>query len=104
MADNVCEVVPVVQKPLSYELNGLEPILSEQLMTIHYTKHHATYVRNLNMLSEKAQNAINNGDYTTYVDLAQAIKFNGGGHLNHEFFWESLAPLEEGGGDFSQAV
>jgi Fe-Mn family superoxide dismutase len=32
------------------------------------------------------------------VDLSQNIKFNGGGHLNHEFFWESLSPTSDHGG------
>ena len=92
----------VVQKPLPYALNGLEPVLSEKLMGVHYGKHHATYVKNLNALNQKASTALANGDHTTYVDLSQGIKFNGGGHLNHEFFWESLAPTSEGGGDTSK--
>lgn len=33
-----------------------------------------------------------------FITLSNAIKFNGGGHLNHEFFWDCLAPLKEGGG------
>ena len=33
-----------------------------------------------------------------YTDILDQIKFNGGGHLNHEFFWEGLAPIVAGGG------
>ena len=38
-----------------------------------------------------------------FVDLAQVIKFNGGGHLNHEFFWDSLTPISQGGGSLPDA-
>jgi len=72
-------------------------------MEFHYGKHHLTYVNNLNALSEKAANALESGDAQGHVDLSQAIKFNGGGHLNHEFFWDSLAPIGEGGGVLPEA-
>ena len=32
------------------------------------------------------------------MKLSNAIKFNGGGHMNHEFFWDCFAPVENGGG------
>ena len=38
------------------------------------------------------------GDHQKYTDLSQGVKFNGGGHLNHEFFWDSLSPIGERGG------
>ena len=42
--------------------------------------------------------ALENGDHVKIAELSQAIKFNGGGHVNHEFFWDNLAPIAEGGG------
>lgn len=85
-------------KPLPYALNGLEPVISENLMSFHYGKHHQTYVNNLNGLMEQAASALENGDHTKVTELSQAIKFNGGGHVNHEFFWDNLAPISAGGG------
>jgi len=67
-------------------------------MEYHYGKHHATYVNNLNGLYEKASAALASGDHQAFVDISQGIKFNGGGHLNHEFFWDNLAPVDNGGG------
>ena len=90
--------VKAAQKPLPYPINGLEPVISQHLMEFHYGKHHLTYVNNLNALQEQAAAAQESGDTQKYVDLSQGIKFNGGGHLNHEFFWESLAPVANGGG------
>jgi superoxide dismutase len=44
----------VTIKDLPYEMSGLEPIVSGHLMEYHYGKHHKTYVKNLNALTEKA--------------------------------------------------
>jgi Fe-Mn family superoxide dismutase len=88
----------VEQKPLPYDIGGLEPVISKNLMENHYGKHHATYVANLNGLYEKASAALASGDHQSFVDISQGIKFNSGGHLNHEFFWENLAPVDNGGG------
>ena len=86
------------RKPLPYELSGLEPVISGHLMDFHYNKHHKTYVDNLNNLTEKAQEALAKNDLKKMSTLLHGIKFNAGGHYNHEFFWESLAPPKEGGG------
>ncbi|CAE7403214.1 sod-2, partial [Symbiodinium microadriaticum] len=68
-------------------------------MEIHYTKHHNTYVTNLNVAHEKLGDAQAKGDINTVIALQPALKFNGGGHLNHSIFWENLAPVGQGGGE-----
>jgi len=73
-------------------------------MQLHHQKHHATYVNNLNQAEEKSQEALakgrsetmhtpNNhhlGDLKTAISLQGALKFNGGGHINHCIFWTNL--------------
>jgi len=74
--------------PLPYEYNALEPYISEQIMTLHHTKHHQTYVNALNAATkayEKASSA------KERISLQAALKFNGGGHINHSLFWKNLA-------------
>ena len=61
-------------------------------MTIHHTKHHNTYVTNLNAAMEKLDAALGAGDVSGIIALQGALKFNGGGHLNHTLFWENLTP------------
>lgn len=67
-------------------------------MEFHYGKHHRAYVNNLNTLNAQSAEALARGDIKHYMELIRGVKFNGGGHLNHEFFWESLAPIKSGGG------
>jgi len=61
-------------------------------MTLHHTKHHATYVNNLNAALEKLDSATTSGDVSGIIALQGALKFNGGGHINHTLFWENLGP------------
>lgn len=73
---------------LPYEYHALEPFISADIMELHHSKHHATYVNNLNVANEALQEASSKGDVTKCVQLANAIKFNGGGHVNHTIFWQ----------------
>lgn len=83
---------------LPYALDALEPVISEEIMTLHYTKHHQAYVNNLNAALEKYAEAEAKKDLAQMVALQQAIKFNGGGNINHTIFWTNLAPINDGGG------
>lgn len=83
---------------LPYAYNALEPAISEEIMTIHHTKHHQLYVTNLNNAIKAYNSAISSNDVRKQIELQSAIKFNGGGHINHSLFWKNLAPANQGGG------
>ncbi len=84
--------------PLPYDYNALEPYIDTQTMQLHHDKHHAAYVNNLNAAVKG----------TPFADLAiedlvrrlnevpenirTAVRNNGGGHLNHTDFWQTMTP------------
>ncbi|KAI6645763.1 hypothetical protein LOD99_13026 [Oopsacas minuta] len=82
---------------LPYPYESLEPHISAEIMRIHHTKHHATYVKNLNAAEQKINTAVDAGDLSGIIALQGAVKFNGGGHINHSIFWSNLSP--NGGGE-----
>jgi Fe-Mn family superoxide dismutase len=84
---------------LPYDYNDLEPILSAEMMKIHHDKHHRAYVNKFNEALEKYHEAEVKKDAETLVKLQSAIKFNGGGHINHSLYWQILAPQKKGGGE-----
>ncbi len=86
------------QAPLPYEFSALEPIISTEIMTLHYEKHHKTYINNLNDALKKFDVAQKQQDLSAMSALLSAIKFNGGGHLNHSIFWTNLSPQNQEGG------
>ncbi|URQ76677.1 superoxide dismutase [Erysipelothrix rhusiopathiae] len=84
---------------LSYDFNALEPQIDAKTMEIHYTKHHQTYITNLNTALEKhpelEQESLTNlieNLKNVPEDIRTAVQNNGGGHLNHTMFWEFLSP------------
>lgn len=93
------------QAPLPYAFDALEPHIDAKTMEIHYGKHHAAYIKNLNTALEgKADLAAHSLDelmasLATVEDkaLQSALRNNGGGHWNHAFFWETLAPADKSG-------
>lgn len=81
---------------LNYEYAALEPVIDAQTMEIHYTKHHNTYVTNLNKAVEGTEYAdksieeLVKGWAELPEDIQTAVRNNGGGHYNHTLFWEEL--------------
>lgn len=62
-------------------------------MELHHGKHHQAYVTNLNNALGSYAAAVAASDIPGQIALQGAIKFNGGGHINHSLFWENLAPV-----------
>ena len=88
--------------PLPYDYAALEPHIDEQTMRLHHDKHHQAYVDKVNdALSgtdwdgKPIEEVIRNLDQVP-EDKRTAVRNNGGGHLNHSLFWESMSP--DGGG------
>ncbi|MFA6119302.1 MAG: superoxide dismutase [Parachlamydiales bacterium] len=85
---------------LRYDFDGLEPVFTKEMLEIHYNKHHRAYVNKLNEALEKYHEAEIKNDAEKMVELQGAIKFNGGGHINHSIFWQILSPEKNGGGHY----
>jgi Fe-Mn family superoxide dismutase len=84
--------------PLPYANNALEPHFDALTMEIHHDRHHNAYVTNLNAaiadtpLAGKSLEEL----FSTISTLSPAVRNNGGGHYNHDLFWNILSP--NGGG------
>lgn len=84
---------------LNYAYDALEPYIDAKTMEIHHTKHHQAYITNLNAALDKHPE-LKEKDLTDIIahldtvpeDIRTAVRNNGGGHLNHTLFWETLAP------------
>lgn len=77
---------------LAYDYNALEIAIDAQTMEIHHTKHHQTYITNLNNAIAGSAN-----EGKELIDLVKnagaispAVRNNGGGHWNHSFFWDLM--------------
>ena len=97
------------QAPLPYDFAALEPHIDTQTMQIHYGKHHATYVTNLNAavakhpeLEKKTPEELIRNLKAIPEDIRAAVRNNGGGHVNHSMFWQIMKP--GGGGNPTGAI
>ena len=84
---------------LPYAYDALEPHIDARTMEIHYTKHHQTYVDNLNKvvkgkadLESKAVEDLITNLNAVPQDIRTVVRNNGGGHANHSFFWKIMGP------------
>lgn len=88
------------QAALPYDSDALAPLIDQETMEIHYGRHHASYVSNLN--SAVADNSELQGmslkDMMKNISsYSTTVRNNGGGHYNHQLFWQVMAPVNEGG-------
>jgi superoxide dismutase, Fe-Mn family len=89
--------------PLPYPYDGLEPHIDARTVEIHYTKHHATYLKNLNAALEKHPEFFNQTIESILStldkipeDIRTIVKNNGGGYHNHNLYWENMGPGQGG--------
>ncbi|MEK3890718.1 superoxide dismutase SodA [Bacillus sp. FSL K6-3431] len=89
---------------LPYGYDALEPHIDKETMNIHHTKHHNTYVTNLNkalegnaeLAGKSVEDLISDLDSVPEA-IRTAVRNNGGGHANHSLFWKLLSA--DGGGE-----
>ncbi|HEV7350678.1 superoxide dismutase [Telluribacter sp.] len=89
---------PFKQEPLPYAFDALQPSIDKATMEIHYGKHHAGYVSNLNnaVKGTKYENMSLEEILKNIKGAPAAIRNNAGGHWNHSFFWDVMAPGKGG--------
>jgi Fe-Mn family superoxide dismutase len=99
--------MPAYELPdLPYDYGALAPHISGEIMELHHSKHHATYVKGLNTVLEQLEEARDKDSLASVGGMEKTLAFNLGGHINHSVFWPNLSP--EGGdkpdGDLATAI
>ncbi len=104
--------MPYTLPALPYAFDALEPHIDARTMEIHHSKHHQTYVNNLNAaLDGSAYMGLPVDALVAQLEslpehLRTSIRNNGGGHANHSLFWTVMSPKGGGKptGDLGQAI
>ncbi|MEP7205246.1 MAG: superoxide dismutase [Candidatus Saccharibacteria bacterium] len=89
---------------LPYGYDALGHYISKDIMVLHHSKHHQTYVDKINAALDAAPELKNRPLESLLGGLAdlpeasrQAVRNHGGGHYNHSLFWQVMSP--DGGGE-----
>ena len=95
--------MPHTLPALTYPYAALEPYIDAETMELHHDKHHKAYVDNLNKALEPYPQLaeLTVEDLLLRLDqvpetIRTAVRNNGGGHVNHQFFWDILGPRGDG--------
>jgi len=97
---------------LPYAYNALEPHVDARTMEIHHTKHHQTYIDNVNKaiagtpLESKTVEALISDLAAVPENIRNVVRNHGGGHANHALFWTIMGPQAGGEptGDLAAAI
>ena len=97
VAHEALKEVPALQFSqiaLPYAYSALEPSIDAQTMEIHYSKHHAAYVKNVNdaIAAENISFTTEGEFFSNMSKLSSKARNNGGGVWNHNFFWQVMKP------------
>jgi len=80
---------------IPYGYKDLEPVISEQLLTLHHSKHHVAYTNAANALLKKIQETRDKDAELDYRAVSKSFAFNAGGHILHEIFWKNMTSPAE---------
>ena len=83
--------------PLPYQYGAFEPVLSSEIVDLHYNAHHAAYVKGANKAVEDLAEARSTGRFDVIAQLERNLSFNFSGHVLHSLLWRNLSP--HGGGE-----
>ncbi|MCS7126304.1 MAG: superoxide dismutase [Aigarchaeota archaeon] len=84
--------------PLPYSYNALEPVIIEEIMRLHHTKHHQAYVTGANAALERLEKSRRGENPENIRGILRDLSFNLSGHKLHAVFWHNMSPPGKGGG------
>lgn len=81
---------------LPYGFDALEPVIDKQTVEIHYTKHHAGYVKGINNATDMVAEAISRNNFSLIKNWERELAFHGAGHFLHTMYWNNMGPDKTG--------